>query len=45
MLDHFYVKLLKLEEGMYTATGRALAQQRTAYMRAYLQEFRAELGL
>ena len=45
MLDHFYTKLLKLEEGMYTATGRTLAQQRTAYMRGYLQEFRTELGL
>lgn len=45
MLDHFYIKLLKLEEGMYTTTGRALAQRRTAYMRAYLQELRAELGL
>jgi uncharacterized protein len=45
MLDHFYTKLLKLEQGMYTATGRALAQQRTAYMRGYLEEFRLELGL
>jgi uncharacterized protein len=45
MLDHFYTKLLKLEEGMYTTTGRTLAQQRTAYMRSYLDEFRIELGL
>lgn len=45
MLDHFYTKLLKLEEGMYTTTGRTLAQQRTAFMRAYLQEFKIELGL
>ncbi|HXR65092.1 MAG TPA: HD domain-containing protein [Ktedonobacteraceae bacterium] len=45
MLDHFFTKLLKLEDGMYTTTGRALAQQRTAYMRGYLQELRAELGL
>lgn len=45
MLDHFYTKLLKLESGMYTETGRALAQRRSEYMRAYLQEFRAELEL
>lgn len=45
MLDHFYTKLLKLEEGMYTTTGRTLAQQRTAYMRAYLEELRTELSL
>lgn len=44
MLDHFYTKLLKLEQGMYTTTGRALAEQRTAYMRGYLQELRVELG-
>ena len=44
MLDHFFTKLLKLEEGMYTTTGRAMAQQRTAYMRAYLDELRSELG-
>lgn len=44
MLDHFFTKLLKLEDGMYTATGRAMAQQRTAYMRAYLEELRMELG-
>jgi len=45
LLDHFYTKLLKLEEGMYTTTGRALARQRTEYMRAYLKELRAELEL
>jgi uncharacterized protein len=45
MLDHFYSKLLTLEEGMYTATGRTLAKERTAYMRGYLQAFKAELLL
>jgi len=44
MLDHFYTKLLKLEDGMYTTTGRVLAQQRTTYMRTYLQELKQELG-
>lgn len=43
MLDHFFTKLLKLEEGMYTTTGRAMAQQRTAYMRGYLQQLKTEL--
>jgi uncharacterized protein len=45
MLDHFYTKLLKLEESMITETGRALARRRSEYMRTYLQEFRTELGL
>lgn len=43
VLDHFYSKLLTLENGMYTATGRALAEQRTAYMRGYLRQLKAEL--
>ena len=44
MFDHFFTKLLKLEGTMATQTGRALAQERTAFMRAYLDEFRKELG-
>ena len=43
MLDHFPRKLLKLPETMLTATGRKLAQERTAFMRLYLDEFRHEL--
>lgn len=45
MLDHFFSKLLTLSEGMTTATGRALAEQRTTFMRAYLNEFRHELAV
>ncbi len=45
MLDHFSSKLLKLEETMLTETGRSLAQQRTAFMRTYLHEFKRELEL
>ena len=44
MLDHFFSKLLKLVDGMSTATGRRLAEERTAFMRAYLDEFRKELA-
>ena len=45
MLDHFYSKLLKLSDGMTTATGRELAEQRTAFMRTYLNEFKRELAV
>lgn len=45
MLDHFFTKLLKLSNTMSTQTGRALAQQRTAFMHTYLNEFRRELGI
>ena len=44
MLDHFFRKLLKLGDGMSTATGRELAAQRTTFMRVYLDEFRCELA-
>jgi uncharacterized protein len=44
LLDHFYTKLLKLAETMTTQTGRELAQQRTDFMRQYLDEFRQELS-
>ncbi|WP_322481255.1 HD domain-containing protein [Thermogemmatispora sp.] len=45
LLDHFYAKLLRLGESMTTATGRALAQERLAFMQRYLEEFRRELML
>jgi uncharacterized protein len=45
MLDHFFTKLLKLEDTMTTDTGRTLARERTAFMRAYLDEFRKELAM
>ncbi len=44
MLDHFFTKLLKLSSMMSTQTGRALAEQRTAFMHIYLDEFRRELA-
>jgi uncharacterized protein len=43
MLDHFFTKLLKLNGTMATHTGRVLAQERIAFMRTYLDEFRKEL--
>jgi uncharacterized protein len=43
MLDHFFTKLLKLNKTMSTQVGHALAEQRTAFMHTYLDEFRREL--
>ncbi len=45
MLDHFYTKLLKLNETMGTQTGRRLAQRRSDFMRLYLDELRRELDV
>lgn len=43
LLDHFYRKLFKLVDTMTTATGMALAEQRVAFMRAFLDELRKEI--
>lgn len=42
-VDHFYTKLLKLEDTMQTAAGKALAAERTAFMRRFLDELGAEI--
>ena len=45
MLDHFFIKLLKLRDTMATETGRRLATERTDFMQAFLDELRHELTL
>ena len=42
-LDHFFVKLFRLMDTMKTATGRKIAQQRTAFMRQYVTQLTAEI--
>ena len=44
LLDRFFTKLLKLQEAMTTATGRAMAERRIAFLRLYLQELQQELA-
>jgi uncharacterized protein len=41
-VKHFYDKLLLLQDRMNTETGRAIAQDRTAYMQAFLDRFYEE---
>lgn len=43
-LDHFQTKLLRLPEGMLTATGRRMADERAATMRRWLADLAGELG-
>ena len=43
-LDHFYRKLLKLEEGMHTETGKRLAQRRGTVLRRYLADLEEEIS-
>lgn len=43
-IDHFYTKLLTLADTMQTATGRREAARRTAFLEAFLQQLREEIG-
>lgn len=43
-LDHFFVKLLQLRETMNTAAGRAEAERRTAFLRAFVRQLASEIG-
>ena len=41
-INHFYEKLLKLKDMMYTNLGRKMARKRHKYLESYLKEFFAE---
>jgi len=43
-IDHFYRKLLRIGDGLHTATARAIAGERIAFMRAYLDQLERELA-
>jgi uncharacterized protein len=44
VIDHFYVKLLKLADTMHTRAGKAEAAQRTIFMREFLRQLSHEIG-
>ena len=41
-LSHFYEKLLKLESLMHTPTAKAMAKERTEFLKMFLEEFYRE---
>lgn len=43
-VDHFFVKLLHIQDRMHTDEARQIAQQRTRYMEEFLQQFEAEIN-
>ena len=42
-LDHFYKKLLTLEQKMNTKTGKTLAKKRTKILKIFLKELKNEI--
>lgn|SRR5690554_419239 len=44
-INHFYEKLLLLQERMHTRTGRLIAAERTQFMRNYLDQFYKEWNM
>jgi uncharacterized protein len=44
-IDHFYNKLLKLEDTMKTKKGRELAKKRSDFLRLFLSELKEELSI
>lgn len=45
VVDHFYVKLLRLADTMTTNSGKEEAHRRTAFMRQFLNQMRLELQI
>ena len=43
-LDHFFRKLLYLPDTLHTATAGAMAQERTAFVKAFLAQWEREIG-
>lgn len=43
-VDHFFRKLLKLEDGFYTNTAREIARERTAFLRDFLEQMAREIN-
>ena len=42
-IDHFYTKLLRLADMMHTASGRAEASARTAFIQSFLEQLSSEI--
>ena len=42
-LDHFYRKLLRIPDGLHTATARAIASERLGLMKSFLEQLGHEI--
>ena len=42
-VDHFFAKLLTLKDSMQTQAGRALAEERTQFLTAFIDQLKTEI--
>jgi uncharacterized protein len=42
-LDHFQAKLLKIQYSMHTKTAKKMAQERTSFMKLFIEQMRTEI--
>lgn len=43
-IDHFFMKLLRIADGLHTATAQTMASERTTFMKSFLQQLDRELS-
>jgi uncharacterized protein len=43
-VDHFYKKLLRIQDGLHTPTARRLAAERSRFMEAFLRQLASEIA-
>ncbi len=43
-LDHFYTKILRLSDSLHTESAKAIARERSAFTRGYLEQMRKEMA-
>lgn len=43
-IDHFYTKILKLKDTLHTNTAKEIAEERTAFVKSFLEQLKKEIS-